>query len=545
MPRSLTTEEMFGKSPEKKKKVLTNEEMFSTPLSHKQGFSPQITKETNPETGRPYLIPGKNIIEYGIEGAAKVIHPVLQWVDSISGAPLRKFVEQLQDDETAANAFLAARKQFGENPERAPTGVQIAARAGLSEKKMEFPFPWSKDMPQELRSGISAAELGGMFLSPLTEPQYFLVPPALRPLSKGVGIATDAVISRLPTQALNNVMENRALKAAMGGQNITHFRKLTGTSLKAPGDIDVTKAKISQQAKDILAEPDLLGWFENTENIGPKLAEARKKYGKEIQKIGAEIDSLVPEAVDMENVANLIRDYADRVPEVGKGPQIKNRLYEEAEKIEKRKKVSFKEAQDRKGMFPYDKSSPDPLFSDKKSTNKIRSIINKEMEKTVDEVADSALNFDVIQMVKAGNEIMAPIPGVIPASASIPSVERGIYEAANLRNALEDYLIAKRKYGTFKAAANSAADRFNKNWTNNLFTPSSYAMGGVAALSTAANSANPILSLLALGSGMAANKLIRDRGAAFAARTADKAVKVIENSQKEVMKRRLEKGKKE
>lgn len=77
----------------------------------------------------------KNI---GAKTLKNVVIPVGRAVDSYTGAPVRKAIGAYQDDKNPAYAFM---DQFGANPDLAPSGKEIAQKAGFSESSLSDVLP--------------------------------------------------------------------------------------------------------------------------------------------------------------------------------------------------------------------------------------------------------------------------------------------------------------------------------------------------------------------------------------------------------------------
>jgi hypothetical protein len=133
----------------------------------------------------------------------------------------------------------------------------------------------------------------------------------------------------------------------------------------------------------------------------------------------------------------------------------------------------------------------DALISNQDATNKIRNIISKEMEDTVE------------------------------------TLSKG--ENGGLADLVKNYKLYKSKYGSFKAASDAATDRVQKNLTNRFISPSDYGVGSAAGVAGAmATGLSPQTALVGIGAA-AANKFARERGSALAARSADALQKAFKS----------------
>lgn len=298
----------------------------------------------------------------------------------------------------------------------------------------------------------------------------------------GAGAVAEGIAERF-----KNLPENRAVKAVTG-QNISSLRQISGTTLKSAGDIGAANDRIVKVGRDILDEPGVLGPLSKVEDMAPKLGAAREKYGSLIGEVGAQIDQAAPKSVDAQNIANNIVKYAETIPETIQGQKLRDKLLEEAANFEKIGSLDFVDAQKFKNQFKYKAVDADALISNQDAVNKVRGIISKEMDSTVEKLS-----------APAADGSKGPLAGLI-----------------------ENYKQYKSKYGSFKAASDAATDRVQKNLTNRFISPSDYGIG--AAIGTAQSFAHGSVSpgTVALGAGAAlANKFARERGSALAARTAE------------------------
>jgi hypothetical protein len=322
----------------------------------------------------------------------------------------------------------------------------------------------------------------------------------------GVGAATQGVFSglggvlkRLSPTALRALAEDRAVKSVTG-QNISALRKMAGTTLSSAGDVEAANAGIRKIGRDVLDQGSI-GALDTVEDIAPKLSTARKGYGGQIGEVGKQIDAVNPLSVDAKRISEDIANYAYSIPETEAGKKLQDKLLAEAANFEKRGRLSFGEAQDFKNQFQYKPVDADALISNKDATNKIKSIISKEMETTAD------------TMKGAGGD------------------------QADLIGRYKDL---KSKYGSFKGASDAATDRVQKNLTNRFISPTDYGVGigtgAVGALSSMGDDGGPDeskLKYIALGAlGAMGHKFARTRGSSLAAVTADNLAKVLESSPK-------------
>lgn len=102
------------------------------PKSTSGGFNPDAYLASQKPVEEPGMLSkfGKKAVDTVVE--------VGNFVDSYTGAPTRAAIGALQNDESPLSAYV---KQFGKDPRSAPTGKQIAAKAGFStEESFNIPL---------------------------------------------------------------------------------------------------------------------------------------------------------------------------------------------------------------------------------------------------------------------------------------------------------------------------------------------------------------------------------------------------------------------
>ncbi len=352
----------------------------------------------------------------------------------------------------------------------------------------------------------------------------------------GTGAAVEGALGLVSPVAqgvadrFRQIPENRAVKAVTG-QNISALRQVAGTTLKSAGDIQQATNQIRKVGRDILDEPGVITPLSKVEDIAPKLADARQKYGQAISDVADQIDTIVPKSVDAANIADNIRNYADKIPQNEAGKTLKSRLYKEAENFDQMGSISFQDAQKLKNQFKYKAVDADALVSNQDATNKIRSIIGNEMDNTVEKLSNPQ-NLDTLNMIQTG-ETQLP-PGVVDVTAATVRGTKNYVvdpgQLTTLEGLADKYKLYKSKYGSFKAASDAATDRVQKNLKNRFISPSDYGIGSTAALLQGIGEQGPSMTTLAIGVGAAAaNKFARERGSALAAKTADSLIKTYDS----------------
>lgn len=319
----------------------------------------------------------------------------------------------------------------------------------------------------------------------------------LEDIAKGAatGAATQGAFSGLAglagkfsPSALDKFAQERAVKAAVG-PNVSNLRQAIGTTIRGAKPEDVNN-RIAKMGRDILDE-NVLSALSKTEDLGPGLQGAAKKYGSQIGEIGQTIDKAIPNAVDPKKIASDLAEYAATIPSSVGGKRLQERVMAEAANFEEMPQLGFGQAQALKNQFKYKPVDQDALISDKDVSNKVRNIIGQNMESAAEKVQNS------------GDE--------------------------NLKDLLQRYQTAKSKYGTFKSTSDASANEATKDLMRRVVSPSDYATGigtgAVGALATG-NPATAAIGIL----GAAANKFARERGSSTAAVIANNVSKAMKSS---------------
>lgn len=138
-----------------------------------------------------------------------------RFVDQYTGAPVRAAVGSLQNDASnISGAFKAYGKQFGNNPDLAPTGKQIMAKAGVSTE----PILSDQQLPQALQNPGPWKTLGLLKNMATASPAGLLGIPT--------DLATDPT-AILPVGAV-------AKEATAGARGLIHGAQDLGEAAKIP-----------------------------------------------------------------------------------------------------------------------------------------------------------------------------------------------------------------------------------------------------------------------------------------------------------------------
>jgi hypothetical protein len=276
---------------------------------------------------------------------------------------------------------------------------------------------------------------------------------------------------------LRKIANERALKAAVG-QNKKVYKDLAKT-----GQLQKTGAD--------LLEDGTIGWFSKAEDILPKAKAAKESYGSAIGEIGKEIDKLAPKAVDGSAIAVKLEATLADIPATPKNESVRNALQKEIDYYKSKGLMSFSEAQKLKGTYTFKPTDSTTQTLGQDVTNSARRAVSSEMDNAAAKIAQDPL--------------------IQPKT----------------KEQIELYKKLKSKYGSMSTAVKAGQDRELSNLSNRFASPSDYAAGlggGMAGVMAAgANPAAAVTGLAAAG----ANKFARERGSAFAARTADKLAKIM------------------
>lgn len=303
-------------------------------------------------------------------------------------------------------------------------------------------------------------------------------------------------------QGLAGAAEERAFKAATG-QNKKAFKDAYMQKAQEMGrDVPEgeTVTKVNQIGRDLLTPDEsgkpVLGWFDSTKNLAPKLEAKAKDFGKQIGAVGDQVDNLVPQAVSGENIAGRMRDYAETIPNIPSKANLKAQIMKEAEAYSGNGGMNFSDAQKYKNAYQFKPVDSGLNVLPQDVTNAMRGSVGKEMEDTVSKLVSS--------------------PETSPEA----------------RKQLELYNFLKSKYGSFKTAGKAANDRIMSDLSNRFVSPSDYGMGAVAGLGSMMTGGHGPIAAAAMGAaGAGANKLIRTHGNAFAARGLDALDRLVSSAE--------------
>jgi len=350
----------------------------------------------------------------------------------------------------------------------------------------------------------------------------------------GQGILTSMAFQRILSplqkatktgkQTLKELSEERAMKTATG-QNISHRRRIARTTKAKPGSLQKTDERLSKTSRDLLDEPDALGYFDTTQDLAYKLPPIRDKYGRLIGEVGEQIDKGVPDAVSTKNMASQMRKYASELPKNRNAQKLANEVLLEADAFEAMGPISFKKAQELKNQFKFNAVDKDILVSNKDVANKLNRIISQEMDDTVERLSQKN-PFELTQLSRTGKVVRGKEKLI-----EVPPAFRQEFEGL-----ADKYKFYKGKYGSFEDLSNAAADRAEMNRSNRFASPSDYGFGLAATIVKGATGGglDPMAAVYGVASTLG-HKFVRERGSAFVAKSADTIVKALEKQPAQVV----------
>lgn len=504
-------------------------------------------KAVEPDKIDAYAMKGASLLRKAGAKGLEYVGKVGRAVDSVTGAPVRQAVGALQEGAGLGDALSAAKAQFAEDPSKAPSGKDLASRAGLStDDSINTGIvlnPWTQD-----KLHVSPAGLAGAGLEAVTDPTTYI--PG-RVVAKGVQMGVKGMEHVAPpvARALEHAADWRAFKAA-SGQNKKAFKTLTKT-----GQLD-NVGRAMRTADE--AGPAVVGAFSRAEDVLPR-AEAKLKYYKDkIKEVSDAIDTHAPGSIDGQNIAaNLEKWGADNLTDAPEDAPLRARLAQDVEFYRGRGKMNFADAQSYKNRYKWD-AKDNNAQQDLK--NAMKRAVGGEMNEAATRLGKSlsAENVvgqelkDEVRAAQAKRVNAAPdgvddvelgpvidLPGIQSRRVG-PSAERfdisgsqqvgmDAEKREQLKALLDKYGAYKKGYGVNKTAADVSRERVLSNQSNRFASPSDYGTGLMTAAATAMAGGGPSLVSLMTGAAAAgANKVARTRGSAMASKAAASAAAVID-----------------
>lgn len=459
-------------------------------------FQPDNTIDFEPDEDSldPYFRQAHSVLENTGAALASGVGHVSNFLDKYSpwGAPARAAIGAAQEGKPIFQAYT---QQYGEDPSLAPSGKDIAAKAGISAKEFDLPIiknPYTMERYKASPAGIVGA-VGETAIDPTT---YVGFGPA-----KGAAMVGEKLAEAAPamSRAARNFARERAVKAATG-ENIRAIKRLA--KAEGPGAKDARRAMANiQKTGGQLLAPDpnfqnksAVGWLSNAQDIGEAAARRQDFYGDRIGQVGPLVDKYAPGAITPQMLAEDVAAYGKEIPMAGQGAPVRKRVAEEAEMLRNfgldegqlgpAAPLPFKVAQNMKrDVYPFSPKSQDALLSNRQSTNKINRIISDRMDKAAE-----------LARAKATGEEL-PI--------------------------LKGYGDDKKMYNLYTNVADAGAEQGLRTLGRRMVSPSSNFLGA-----TAGNAAAQVKNDLAQGGLWGAgvglvNQQLLERGSAFGAKAAN------------------------
>ncbi len=442
-----------------------------------------------------YANAGSDLLRSAGQTALEGVGAVSSAVDRFTGAPIRAAVGAYQNDQPVGEAFA---NQFLKPAATAPTGKELAAKAGLSEEEFNTPLvanPFSHKKFKTSTAGLVGGTAEAVLDPTLLIPGYG----EAKVLEKG-GQVLDRVAPRV-AEGIGNFAKERAVKAGTG-ESIRGIKKIAKMEGKSASDVDRALANLRATGGRMLSEdaagPPVVGWTSNARNVAQNSAAKKAFYGNQIGEVGKTVDQLTPFAIGGPDIAESIEAYGNTIPNVGKGTAVRNRVGQEAENFYKLGPQSFEETQKLRGQFPYERDSPDLLISNKDATNQINRIIGQKMDVAAQEAGKPVMNAEGV-MVPRSEEDLAK---------------------------LAQYPEAKQGYNVYKDITDAASDQTMRTMGRRMVSPSSHIVGVGGGIAASAHEGFKKGGIY--GAGLAiANQVALSRGTAFSARAADAISKKV------------------
>lgn len=501
-------------------------------------------------------------LRYAGNTGLEYLGKALNTVDQYTTGPVRAAIgEQMgmpvkRGKQSALSLFFPA-LGAGELYPEPPSGADLAARAGMSEEdSIDLPLianPFTRE-----RVKTSPAELAGGAVEFVTDPATYLGLGAIDDVGRAVG---RGIKSR--GAGLRDFARERAVKAATG-ENRSAIRKLAKVSGKGSGDVERAMENL-RRTGDILLEPDpnfggkpAVRPWSSAAGIGEEAERRRKFYGGEIGKVGPVVDRLNPGAITPGMLADDVQSFAREIPRAGKGNTIRNRVQTEADLLRQYglaedeygppAPLQFKQAQDLKGQYPWEPTSPDVLISDKDASNRVHGIIGRRMDQAVEgaKAGDGLKRRRAVALDELGAELgtLKKEIGDAYKAGVPPRYRQDMHDATRAWNNIADqhgkmldedfapkvsgndlaildsYPHSKERYGVYKGVGDASTEQAMRTLGRNIASPSTKAIGLLELFS----GGTPTKAALY----MAANQIALSRGNAFVARTANAIGKKIQ-----------------
>lgn len=459
MPKFLTDEQMKALEENQDSGFISDEQMSE--------LESRVNRLKNPQYGPPEGV--RDIGKFMQQRVGEAIEGVDKY--NPLGSPLRAYLLARQQGKPFSEAVSAYTSGFGK---KAPPASEVMAGYGVpTEKRIHLkpmgPFPDVK---------MSPADIAGAGFDFMTDPLTYAPIGSVGKVGKAIGTGLEKVAGKVAPK-LGEFAADRAVKAAIG-QSIAQERRLAGLP---KGSINFEKmAAKRKEAGELMLENQDIPWFGKPADIAPRLQAKTEKTGEVLGEIGKIVDQIAPQgSVSGDDIAQKMLAYAETIPDTVGGNALKERIAKEAEIVAGRS-LTFEEALKRKNMFKFEPQTPDMLVSNKDVTNKLYGIHTEAIDDAVDAASRASW---------------------IPEEA---------------KSALEQFIPMKKQYGQYKNLAAASTERALKDASNRQISPTDYIAATMGGLGSGGDTVDKMLMAGAAGAG---HKLIRERGSAFAARSAN------------------------
>ena len=252
-------------------------------------------------------------------------------VDSYTGAPARAAIGAIQDEKNPLAAYV---QQFGKDPSQAPTGKQIAEKAGSStEENNRIPFTDYK---------FSNAGAVGLAVDVLADPTNFLPVVGTAKVLAG-GTARAAILGARGTAlGIDVATGTKAATKVLeyGGEKANQVRKVLDNYFKPQraGDFEEMFSLAQKHGVDVKKLPEAVEF--GKDSVITRLARARaegpigEKYLREFTESLDQVDSAMARSVESigngivpsrEQAGKLLRDgYDDAVSDLFRGMEVRH-----------------------------------------------------------------------------------------------------------------------------------------------------------------------------------------------------------------------------
>lgn len=279
-------------------------------------FSHLIADSASPEKPQNAAPEDESFLKGAGQKALDAVGYVAGKLDSVTGAPTRAAIARAQSGGGLGDVLGAAASQFGEDPSFAPTGKEIAQKAGFSEKTLSEAVPGLYNESGEgwrlKKGGIldpTASGAAGLGVDILADPTALLTGGVAAGLRTGAKVAKVAgATGRIERagQALGKAASDLSLKA-IGGRK-ADFKKYG------------TKA---DEIREFVGKEGILNVGDDVGAVAEKAGASKAKYG---ERVGAAYQRMDDAGVSFgrKEITDEIRNAARAG--IGRGPDQKKAL---------------------------------------------------------------------------------------------------------------------------------------------------------------------------------------------------------------------------